>query len=484
MFAQSINEHILLSEDAEQVFKVNQFGNAPDRSALATLRVLATNRMGENDSLAFSYQSLNSRFREDFADEKRIVSTVTGYAALPSQSDPPRITVINVSRMSPSPEFTEKIFHALTEHGKEVLESDDNVFGTFEPLERITVFYRKAFPVLCFVDLEHKHSILFTSFDGLRAFHYLQCCFPAVMPWLYTAENPANDDEKRLASSLREKLADSYLGELDKFAAKYNFDELRIKRLLNGFETRRVRNEIESSKSNIANYERRIEQAVTQMMGYIQSKEEAEVMLIGLMEKLKRQESEPSAIETYFVRNKSLDLEACNDSTITFSVYTNCMYFVPDEAKRVIDNFDSAIYEGCEMDREDFKKLLTAIFIDGSLTLRFHARYKIDTRGGVEGIENGGPNRNGYISNPHIRGFGCLGENSREVLNLLQTHRYVAAIEQCIASAGGFTFTDYTVVEEFGGKLSGSGRSCIELPGGKVVTPKKAVEYLKEQEGE
>ena len=84
------------------------------------------------------------------------------------------------------------------------------------------------------------------------------------------------------------------------------------------------------------------------------------------------------------------------------------------------------------------------------------------------------------MPNPHIDVYGCMGNYLGTINNLLVERNYVAAIEQCIASAKSLNFGDGVVIGRFAEDIRRTGRSCIELPDGTMKTPKDAVRWLEE----
>ena len=134
-------------------------------------------------------------------------------------------------------------------------------------------------------------------------------------------------------------------------------------------------------------------------------------------------------------------------------------------------------------------KLMTAIFVDEEPKLRIKicAAYRFDLNGNVMG-------RRGYsypaefkncMPNPHIHYHSCMGGYLTAVNRLLQSREYIGALEQSVASCRSLNWGDSTVMCEFLRDMykTGSGRmACIELPDGRVVSSKEAIEWLESQE--
>lgn len=136
------------------------------------------------------------------------------------------------------------------------------------------------------------------------------------------------------------------------------------------------------------------------------------------------------------------------------------------------------------------KRLMTAIFLDNTLKIKFCAAYKFDLRGTVYACSNYDFGQYGvnHMPNPHINIHSCLGNYQRTINNILKDKNYIGAVEQCIASCKSLNFGDSIVMQEFMDELYGINNRgdsdvFIELPDGTMVNPKDAVKWLKEQEG-
>ena len=115
--------------------------------------------------------------------------------------------------------------------------------------------------------------------------------------------------------------------------------------------------------------------------------------------------------------------------------------------------------------------------------------YQFDLNGRVRGLSghNYGYEFRECTPNTHIDRYSCMGNYERTINELLKNHNYIGAIEQCVASCKSMNFADSPVMQEFMSRLYGLSGSnvnirCIELPDGRVVEPKEAIEWLKAQE--
>ena len=78
-----------------------------------------------------------------------------------------------------------------------------------------------------------------------------------------------------------------------------------------------------------------------------------------------------------------------------------------------------------------------------------------------------------------------MGNYIEPINRALQKRDYITALEQCIASAKSLNFHDSTVMENFVRQFtsnSGGSYKALELPDGRVVTPRDAIKWIEEQE--
>lgn len=365
-------------------------------------------------------------------------------------------------------------------------------------VEKVTDFFRKTFAVLCYIQPETKCVYLFVDNMNMQKLHYLQCAVFAFLPWYFDPEQGVTEQEMELINSLREKKATKYETCLADFASQFDFRTSRIKNLLSGFETRYERIQCEELGNEIKQVIDRIEQLNYQIGDWLKMKAEKEITLLGFQTKIQQSgDPEESEIMDYFLCNKNLILEKVDDRTMTFVVKGYVDFFDEDMAKTVIDNRRSYVYRpsgrACNnyIPEGDMKRLMTALFIDETLRMKFCAAYKFELTGGVSALAH---HLYDYecrdcTPNPHTDRYSCMGDYQHVINELLKNHDYIGAIEQCSASCRSLNFGDSIVMQEFMNRLYGTGNGdnvniqCIELPDGRIVRPKEAIIWLKEQEG-
>ena len=482
MFRQSVSNTALISPEANSFFnRINGESFQYDNSFIATLRALLANRMPETDNIYFGY--LTGGYTSDRIGSTEAVRMVRNIVNAEDIGDG-YVYVYSLTS------YQQDNYAAL-----ELLNSTFTVaYPEWHQLDNIREFYRRQFYTICFIHPEKKSVLIFVDSLDLKKFHFLQCSIPAILPWYFSKEAGLQEIELNLIKSLREKSPQNYLSILAEIAKQYDFRTMRIKNLLAGFETRYERQQCENVKRDIDTYNRYINDLRSQFDDYMRSIRDLQIKLLGLETKISN-DTEDSEIMDYFLCNKCINLESVNDEEMRFVTRTYLEFFDEDMAQRVISNEHSYIYEpnGRRCNNyilaEDMKKLMTAIFIDQTMRIKFCAAYKLRLAGHAEGLSSFGYSDE-YIDcmpNTHIDRFACLGSYERHINEALREHNYIGAIEQCISSSKSLNFGDSMVMKVFISRFYGlesgySDRKFIELPDGTSVTPKEAVEWLKAQE--
>lgn len=367
------------------------------------------------------------------------------------------------------------------------------VYPGYHRLDKVKEFYKKSFDVDCYINPEIKSTIVFVDNIDNRKLHYLEVSILAFFPWYFKPEDGLAEDEFALIKSLRENKPDSYNACIAKLAEKYDFRTARIKQLLSGFETRYERIELERVQESIRAIERDINNLNQRIGTYLTDRNEKSIRMMGLQQKIASGDGENSEIMDYFLCNKKLILEEVSDTDMFFAVKDYYEFFDRDVAETIIANRNSYVYYGYSqrdgMDCDKMERLLHEMFVNDCprLRMRVCAAYRFDLNGSVQGMSSHafGTEFVGYMPNPHINRYSCMGNYQRIINELLMQHDYIGALEQCVASCKSLNWNDSTVMEAFMDTLwkGGETNRCIELPNGKVVKPYEAVKWLEEQDG-
>ena len=137
------------------------------------------------------------------------------------------------------------------------------------------------------------------------------------------------------------------------------------------------------------------------------------------------------------------------------------------------------------------KMLMEAIFLKQSIRIKMCAAYRFEFGVQVTGLKgyHYSSDFREFTPNTHIDAYQCLGNYRQAINQLIKDNDYIMALEQCIASVKSLNFGDSTVMSEFMSRMYGISDynvniRCIELPDGRVVEPKEAIEYLKSEVNE
>ena len=370
-----------------------------------------------------------------------------------------------------------------------IAEEFENTYPGYKKLELITVFYKKAFPVVCFINEELKSVALFVEQMDYRRFHYLQCAILPMVPWYFDKAAGITPEEKALVESLAGNSPDVYKDCVAKIYETFDFRSELIRQQLGGFELRFIKDALDASEgqyrdiaARIADFNRRLDEELAKMT-------DMNFRISGMRQKLEEGKDDDSEIMEYFLRNKNLSLISCSGSRIDFIVRTKLEYFDPEMAEGAINNNNSLLYtRGGRVGREDRKMLYKAIFLDGTISINVCAAFQLSIGGGVNarGHYNFGEDFNNCMPHPHIDEYSCMGDYTRIINELMQRHDYIMALEQCIASARSLNFADSTVLGYFIRVLMDEDdrARCLGLPDGRIVKPSEAVKWLKEKKAD
>lgn len=479
MFKAIINSTPLTSDVANDFFQ-NVFGNYYDGDAsfVATLRALVAPRMQEGETLCLLL-SESSYLKSQIScyETDRMIRGICD----PNGVDNGTILIHNFANRNQSDNYAN-------------LELMKSAFCQTYPgwirLDKVTEFFRKTFYVLCFVNSSTKQVVIFTDNMDIRRFHYLQCSIFAFMPWYFDPKKGVSQEEMELIQSLREKTSEKYEDCIAKFAAKYDFRAAKIRKLLTGFETKYERQECNRVEGVIQNCINEIGSLSRQISEYLGLKRDYEIKLLGLENRIASNNGE-SEIMDYFLSNDRFVLCNVDDDTMTFIVKDYLTFFDDEMAMSVIDNQSSYIYlpdgRDCSdiIPEDDMRMFMTAI-VEQRIRIKFCAAYEFTFGRRVRALSNFsyGSECRDCTPNPHIDRYSCMGNYERTINTLLTENNYIMALEQCAASCKSLNFGDSPVMKEFMSRLYGISDhrvnvKCVELPDGKIVTPKEAIEYLK-----
>lgn len=484
MFRSAVTQTQFVGDLANTVFgrvSGNEFRG--DVSFVSTLRALVFPRMPEEDKIYFQYSEANY--------PKRTVETANWEAVMRA--------ITNVDR-GRSPGNGNIMLYNCCSYATEdndamldVIEQNIHKYFTgFTKIEKVSEFFKKTFRALCYINPESKTVMLFCGGLDLKKMHFLQLAIPVMLPWYFDPNSGVTEQEMEVLQSFRDKSAQRYIDAIAALAQKYDFRAMKIKSDLGGFETRFLTRELETVNHSIERKMRDIESYEREINKMMRECYDLNIRLLGLHDKI-AEGGESSDIVDYFLCNKNLYLVSVNDSELSFVCKGYLEYYDEEVVRKYLDKSTSILYRPDNRDMSDrispadIKLLMTAIFIDQTLRMKFCAAYRFDLRGSVR-AESGygyGSDFNDCTPNTHIDRFSCLGNHARAINDQLKNNNYIGAIEQCISSCKSLNFADSAVISEFMRRIYGTGSHvnmrCIELPDGTVVNQLDAIKWLKEQ---
>lgn len=478
MFKNEISSSPLLNDQANSLMS-NITGDRfmGDCSFVSTLRALLFNRVPKEENITLKISrsdhssshiaSVNKRdLARDICRSNNMIGVTGGFA------------LHYFSNTAPA---------ANTESFKIIEENFEALYPEYKRLDKVTEFYRKAFPVVCFLNHEKKSVALFVEQMDYRRYHYLQCAILPMFPWYFSPQAGITELEMNLVKSLMENIPDPYRDCIRKIYDTFDFRSALIRQQLSGFELRYIKDALADSEgqyrnitNTIADFNRRLHDELVKL-------NDLNFRITGMRKKLE-EGSEDSEIMDYFLANKNLTLKSSSGSQIEFVTRGRLEYFDPEMAERAVNNKNSILYSrGSRMNKADREILWKAIFLDETIKVNVCAAFTLSINGGVNARSHYsyGDDFEDCMPHPHIDEYGCMGDYVRIVNELMQRHDYLMALEQCIASTRSLNFADSTVLGYFVSTMvdGGSKSRCIELPNGSVVKPDEAVKWLKEQKG-
>ena len=452
-----------------------------DVTFLATLRALLANRIDQRSHVFVNYIELRSASYNDtdsFGCFVRSLGFETG------EFDSDNIFIINVNTGSDID--NDKVFDFVKSKYPKCWSKLDNV----------ELFFMKSFRVCCMVNESIRTTLLFVDTIDLSKWHYLQCAIPVFLPWYFDPKDGLSEIEMELVNSLREKTSDKYEAIISKMSERCNFRERKIKCLLGNFGANVLQNRLHQINCEISEYESDISSLNDQIAVLIGKRSDCQVKRLGLQQKI-LDTSLDSELLDYFLSNQSAEIVKVQGSTMYFVSKGYITYYDEEQAKAVINNQSSYIYNplgACQDNlicKDDIKRLMTAVFIDQKLKIKVCAEYAVDiSKQRVIPITYSGvllrPEYHEFIPNPHINRYGCMGSYLPIVNNLLLNCDYINIVEQCNASCQSLNFSDSVVMSDFVATICSNDdprNHCIELPNGTVVNTHDAIEWLNNEVG-
>lgn len=357
----------------------------------------------------------------------------------------------------------------------------------FNDDERVHKFLKNGFHTRLLVNPKKRTTLIICQSMNAGKMHALLNTVSAWFPWYWERKKVEPDEVELFKSTFKEASPAKFLDCLEKMAAKYNWEEERIRRMLKDIGETAMKQSIANAERRIADYENRIRDFLRQVKDLQRSRYSEQTTLLGL--KAREGDNKLSEVADFLNGNKNYKLVSVNGTSVVFDAIGYLTYFDEDMAKKYVENHSSILYRyGNGMSSGDKEIFYRALFVDRSIKIRMIARFEMDFSGGVDANTYVDYKNNTRLPNPHLNFHSCMNENANVVNEAIMDGDYILAFEQCAASMRNLSLADGTVMEEFlriicDGKYEGYSFDShfVELPDGSVVTPTEAVEWLKKE---
>lgn len=497
MFKDVIRETPLYNPAANQFFEDKITGSAysNDVSFISTLRALVGSRIGDDSlDLTFSHSTYDKESAE-YAREKSPVTNMMEYAianciGVSVLAEKGRLNIHNLSH--PREEANEawiEIFTHLPE-----------AYPDWVRVEKVTNYYsdctKGKMHVLCFVNPSLKSTLVITPCLDIHKMHILQTGITVFLPWYFPSgeKKVVTEKEYQLINSFKESTPAMYMDCITEIARQYDFRSAHIRSCLGDFEVKAWDRERTSLETEVTRCNNQIDEYTRRITDLLRAKREYDTRLYGIITRIAQSKERDSALMQYFMENTALSIARVDGLNIDFYVKTDLVMFGDeDEVEECINDDYSYIYrpDGDSLDHiiktEDMRRLMTAIFIDRTLKMRVCTFFKFSAAGEVSAPSKHifGWEFNDATPNPHHYHFHCIGDYVADIVSCLQKYDYIGALSKCVMSCGSINMHEQVTISHLMECLYGVDTNvnnrCIVLPDGRVVTPKEAIEYLKEE---
>ena len=360
----------------------------------------------------------------------------------------------------------------------------------FKEMPDLAKFVQKRMGARFFINEEEKVTFIAVTDLNIRKYHYLQSFIPRYLPWLFK-ENPLQEDEIALLTSLTGRMSEDYERLIEQFADKYDVRGLTIQRLVGKFQKNARESQLNAERRKFDEITRRINDTVNQLTSLAQTKDDINIRIFGLM-RAEDELSDDDELVEYMRANRNVTPVVVEGATMAIVVKTYIDSFDPEAYDKMRTRSGSHMFTGYSIDNQVFRDvsnrrmLMDALFSDDpKLRIKTCAYYELTVGGNVQTrrMYSYPADCKDCVPNPHINHHACLGNHQRYIYDCLQNGDIVGAIEQCVSSAKSVNLLEGLTVTRFLSDIFSSNvGNVIELPDHTSVTPEEALTWLKEQD--
>lgn len=356
--------------------------------------------------------------------------------------------------------------------------------------EKLTVFFEqtiKFMTVFAFVNRETHNTICYIEQMNNRKNHAIQSMLPRLTPWWWEGTSPSPEERvllHSLASRFVDKVqtgsgdavevSDGYSVLMQKYEPLYDFRGAKIRRYLPAFMKKIAEGELERVTNELQSIDARVIDCEREISGLMNQRREQEIRFLGLQ--IKAEQEADNTLAEYFSASPCLDLVTVEGSSLTFCVYTTLDWWDDELAPRFVDNKESDMYSKTGgIRKDDYQKLLRAVFVDRTMHIRVCGAYRMDIGSNeMYGVSRFGSFRDrSWLPNAHIQNHGCTGNYKQQFRDALRHGDYPLALDIAIASAKSMNFNDISFQEFM--------RSWPEYKDSKIFQDDDGVQYTAQE---
>ena len=456
-----------------------------DTTMYATVRSLISRRIPEGDT--FTARLINLPDSCDTINDP--ITSIDGSVVLNMGDGVPRTSIDDLRnavivlqyRYTGMEDAVSKLIEAVDQRMKDA-------HPGWEKVEKSDTFLNQFMKVRVLISKERNAAILITERLTMSMWHLIQSVLPTYVPELFK-EIPLDPKEKTMLRDLTKRGSSDYLRDLAVLEEFYDIRGKKIAAMIGNFEKRERQNQVTRIDSEIESIQTRMADLMNRYSQEIAKLDDANIRRNGMVYAINNADDGSDLIR-FFQANKALDVIKVEGSRITFVVRTAYENFDQDAYETFRENerfLAETACRGAFEDVADRRRFMDAMFIDQKIKILLCGVYHVDIRGSFDTTSGYAypPNCADYMANYHLDHHHCLGDYHRVVVEYLNRGDTIGAINACIASAKSININESgATFNPFMKQVFTTSKKCVLLPDGEHVTPAKALEWLKEQEGE
>ena len=435
MFMSTMTQSPLVGPAANEIFKnISGVSYREDVMFLSVMRMLLYHRLPDDQKASLRFMTAASPW-----------ATV---ASVISNPDPDQLHVAlagdHISDVSENTVYVIEV--PLGEK-----EDEQRHFDAFASVEKFgaaptdamldAIMAKSSLKVRCFVDPERSITYLVVFSRMLTIHWHIFSIFTSRYFMRYFKEKPLTDAELAAVRSIEKEKDGATLKRAFKdFASQFDFRSPAIRAMLDGFENRTRKKQVDMLKREV---DRNMEQITNNLRTYRDLLRQRRTLEEKQAVFNLNPEKSDHALMDYFLSNQNLYLSEVRDDNVTFYVKTPYANYPQEFIEKILENPQRAeradLYtaEPTRVSAEKRDKLFRAMFIDRSVRVWLFGQFTLSLSGDLIRAYSGFDVPDEMVDtcpNPHLFLHACMGDNERFAIENVMSGDFVTAIEQCIGA--------------------------------------------------